>query len=428
MNKTRYITTSALSTIALVLSSCSEPAEETTPDEQVMDQDQVIAGIHERVMTLDSHIDIHEDMTFDPKYDPGTRTGQQVDLVKMEEGGLDAGFFVVYMGQTERTEEGYAEAKRIATRKFDAIHRMTEMYPDQIALAYTPEEAEEIYASGRKVAMIGIENGYAIGQDISLIQAYYDRGARYMTLTHNGHNDICDSAQPQERLGDGPEEHGGVSEFGYQVIDEMNRVGMMIDVSHVSVKCMMQATAYSKLPSIASHSSAHALAGHVRNMTDEQMITLAEAGGVVQIVAFGGYVKFDPAQGPAQERMLQEVAEALGDTEFSFEKHYETPEFAEAYQRFLEMFPQPTVADYVDHIDYAVNLIGIDNVGVVADFDGGGGVIGWNNAAESMNVTAELVKRGYTEEEIAKIWGGNTLSLWKRVNETRDRLNSANGD
>lgn len=418
----------AVSAFALLMTACSEQTEETAFAPQVLDQDQVIAGIHERVMTLDTHVDIHHDMTFEPKYDPGTRTDQQVDLVKMEEGELDSAFFIVYMGQTARTEEGYAAAKAMATRKFDAIHRMTEMYPDQIDFAYTPEQAREIYASGKKVAMIGIENGYAIGKDLSLIEEYYNRGARYMTLAHNGHNDICDSAQPSASLGDEAEEHGGVSEFGYQVIDEMNRVGMMVDISHVSEKCMMQATAYSIVPPIASHSGVHALAGHVRNMTDEQMIALKDAGGVMQVVAFSDYVKFYPEAGAAQVSMMQEVAKMFGDEQFDFAKHYETPEFNAARDAYIQKFPRATVTQFVDHIDYAVNLIGIDHVGIVSDFDGGGGVDGWSSAAETMNVTSELVNRGYTEAEISKIWSGNTLALWERVNEASARLSAENSN
>ncbi|HPF45775.1 MAG: dipeptidase [Alphaproteobacteria bacterium] len=426
MNKNKQFLTGTIIAIAFIVAGCSEQSGGNSAENKVLDQDQIVAGIHKRVMTLDTHVDINEDMTFDPKYDPGTRTGQQVDLVKMDEGGLDAAFFIVYMGQTKRTEEGYAEAKRIALRKFDAIHRMVDMYPDQIGFAYTPEQAREIYASGRKVAMIGIENGYAIGKDLSLIEDYYNRGARYMTLAHNGHNDICDSAQPQESLGDGPEEHGGVSEFGYKVIDEMNRVGMMVDISHVSVKCMMQATKYTKVPPIASHSGVYALAHHVRNMTDEQMIALADACGVMQVVAFSDYVKFYPEAAAVRATMLQEVAEKLGDDKFDFKKHMATPEFAEAYKKYLERFPPATVQEYVDHIDYAVNLIGIDHVGIASDFEGGGGVTGWNNASETMNVTRELVKRGYTEEQIAKIWSGNTLALWERVNEASAKLNIQN--
>ena len=243
-----------------------------------------------------------------------------------------------------------------------------------------------------------------------------------MTLAHNGHNDICDSAQPQDRLGDGPEEHGGVSEFGYKVIDEMNRLGMMVDISHVSVKCMMQATAYSKAPPIASHSSVHALAGHVRNMTDEQMITLKEAGGVMQVVAFGPYIKFDPERSKLGMELLNKVAATFDDEEFDYGKYMATDAFKEGMKAIDVTNPEPTVKDYVDHIEYAVNLIGVDHVGIVADFEGGGGVKGWNNAAETFNVTKELVDRGYSEEDIAKIWGGNILAVWEKANAVAAEL------
>tara|TARA_R110002096_G_scaffold420745_1_gene626012 strand:- start:7700 stop:8953 length:1254 start_codon:yes stop_codon:yes gene_type:complete len=400
-------------------------SEQAAPQEtsQIIEQDNSAEAIHERVMTLDSHVDINEDMTFDPKYDPGTLTGQQVDLVKMESGGLDSAFFVVYMEQTKRTPEGYAQAKERALRKFDAIHRMTEQYPDRIGFAYSPAEVREIAASGRKVAMIGIENGYAIGKEISLLEDYYNRGARYMTLAHNGHNDICDSAQPQEKLGDGEEEHGGVSEYGYKVIDEMNRLGMMVDISHVSEKCMMQATSYSKAPPIASHSGVKALAGHVRNMTDEQMIALADAGGVMQVVAFGPYVKFDPERNELMMALIYKVAATYDDEKFDFGKYMASDAFKEGMEAIDASNPEATIKEYIDHIDYAVKLIGIDHVGIVSDFEGGGGINGWKNAAETFNVTKELVARGYSEEDIAKIWSGNTLALWERVNAVAAELN-----
>ena len=380
--------------------------------------DDSVEAIHKRIMTLDTHVDIHIDMALDPRFDPGTLTEQQVDLPKMDEGGLDAVFYSVYVGQTRRTEEGYAEAKRVARRRFDAIHWMTAKYSDRISLAETPQDARDIYASGRKVAMIGIENAHAIGDDLSLIEEYYRRGARYMSLTHNGHNDLCDSAQPDPDLGDLDQEHGGLTDFGKRVIGEMNRVGMMVDVSHTSVNCMMQATAYSKVAPIASHSAVYALAEHVRNLTDEQMIALADAGGVMQVVAYNQFIKFDPSYKESQAVALRKVAEAHSVEEFVYEKHYGTPAFKEIYGAHLAKFPRATVKDYVDHIDYAVELIGIDHVGIVSDFDGGGGIDGWNDATETMNVTRELLARGYSENEIEKLWSGNTLALWESVNES----------
>ncbi len=195
--------------------------------------------IHDRVITIDTHDDIPPNFAT-AEVDPGVRGNRQVDLPKMEEGGLNVGFFVVYVGQTERTPENYAAAEAAAMQKFDAIHRMAEtMYPERIELAYTPDDLERIHAEGKLVACIGIENGYAIGRNLSLLEKYYDLGARYMTLSHNGHNDICDSANPSEELGDAESEHDGVSEYGEQVIAEMNRLGMLIDVSHTSKAAML---------------------------------------------------------------------------------------------------------------------------------------------------------------------------------------------
>jgi len=405
INVKRPILTGMVSVAALMLVSCGDQGSNTETS-----MDNSLEGIHERVVTLDSHVDIHEDMTFDPIYDPGSNDIQQVDITKMEEGGLDSAHFIVYVAQTKRTPEGYALAKEKALRKFSAIHRMTEHYPDRIGFANTPDEFDAIVASGRKVAMIGIENGYVIGKDISLVEDYYNRGARYMTLAHNGHNDICDSASPLPALEDAQEEHGGVSEFGYTVIDEMNRVGMMVDISHVSVKCMMQATEHSKAPVIASHSSVYALAGHRRNLTDEQLKAVAATDGVVQIVGLGSFVKHQPARGEAISALGNEAAAG-------------SPEYEAGMAAIEAEYPEGVLKDFIDHIVYAVDLIGVDHVGIVSDFDGGGGLPGWNSAAETMNVTKALIGRGYNEEEIGKIWSGNMIATWRRVDEAAAKLN-----
>ncbi|MDG1438966.1 MAG: dipeptidase [Emcibacteraceae bacterium] len=411
-----------VSLAALALAGCGDQGGGDTNASMDAAKDMSVEAIHERVVTFDTHVDIHEDMTFDPVYDPGANTTQQVDLGKMEVGGLDSAFFIVYVGQTARTPEGYAEAEEKARRKFSAIHRMTEHYPDRIGFANTPDEFDAIVASGRKVAAIGIENGYVIGKDLGRIEEFYNMGARYMTLAHNGHNDICDSSGPLERLGDAEEEHGGVSEYGYQVIDEMNRLGMMVDISHTSIKCMMQATEYSKAPVIASHSGVWELAKHSRNLNDDQLKAIAAVNGVVQLVGLNGFVKYYPEKSGEVSALREAAAMAAGDAEWDSEKHADNDEYKMGMEAIDAKYPAATVKDFVDHVDYAVNLIGVDHVGLVSDFDGGGGVIGWNNAAETMNVTAEMVARGYSEEDIAKIWSENTLGLWRRVDEVAASL------
>ena len=322
-------------------------------------------GIHDRVMALDTHVDIPFNFATS-EHDPGNAEAQ-VTLDSMETGGLDAAFFIVYVGQQVRNEENYRKATADAVAKFDAIHRLTEyMYPDRIGLAETAAEARALHAQGKLVALIGIENGFVIGKDLSLLEDFRNRGARYMTLVHNGHNDIGDSAQPRPPFGDMEIEHGGLSEFGYQIVEEMNRLGILVDISHVSRQTMLDATRHSKAPVIASHSSVTAVADHPRNINDEQLLVLKENGGVIQIVAFDPYVR-------------------------------------EGGNANIDLF--------VDHIDHAVNLIGVDHVGISSDFGGGGGISGWNNALETFNVSLELVNRDYSEEDISKLWSGNVLRI-----------------
>jgi membrane dipeptidase len=383
-----------------------------------MSEEEILAAataIHERAITIDTHDDIPFNFAT-AEVDPGVRGDRQVDIPKMTEGGLDVGFFVVYVGQTERTPQNYEQAKTDAMTKFDAIHRMAkDMYPDQIELGFAADDVERIHNSGKLVAAIGIENGYVIGKDLSLLREYHELGARYITLAHGGHNDIADSSTPRDNLGDEESEHGGISAFGEEVIAEMNRLGIMVDVSHISKDAMLDAVRLSRAPVIASHSSTRALADVARNMDDEQLLALEENGGVMQTVALGSFVKRDA---PEKTEAIEAVREEFGITGFAALRDL-TDEQREAYQERIaaldETWPRPNVSDFVDHIDHAVELIGIDHVGISSDFDGGGGVEGWDDASETLNVTIELVRRGYTEEEIAQLWGGNLLRVWREV-------------
>jgi membrane dipeptidase len=335
-------------------------------------------ALQERIVTIDSHADIPFDYAT-PSVDPCGRIALQVDLPKMEEGGLDAVFLNVWVPQGERTPAGYERAREQATTKFRAIRRLArELCPERVELALTPDDVALIARAGKLVAVIGIENGFAIGQDLSLLETYRDLGATYMSLTHSAHNDLADSSQPRAAFGDGPSEHGGVSELGRRAIAEMNRLGMMVDVSHASRQATLDAIRLSRAPVVASHSSARTLTDHPRNLDDETLLALRDLGGVIQVVALGDYVR-PPGGGT------------------------------------------PTVSDLVDHIDHVVALIGIDHVGISSDFDGGGGIEGWSDASETVNVTAELMRRGYDEAEIAKIWGGNLLRVWRAALEVAAR-------
>ena len=367
-------------------------------------------AIHEAVLTIDSHDDIPFDFATDA-VDP-LDAARQVNLQKMRAGGLDMGFFIVYVGQTQRTPENYARAQADAMTKFDAIHRMTgEMYPDLIELAYSADDVERIHASGKLVAAIGIENGYVIGRDLSTLERYHQLGARYVTLAHNGHNDIADSAQARPQLGDAPAEHNGISEFGERAIAEMNRLGIMVDISHISKAAALDAIRLSRAPVIASHSNTLAITDHPRNMDDETLLALRDNGGVMQATALAAFVK---ALTPALQDATRAVLAEYGTESFRDWFALTTEQQAEVKTRLREI-GYADVGDFIDHVDYAVNLIGIDHVGLSSDFDGGGGVLDWFDAGETANVTAELVRRGYSREDIEKLWGGNLLRVWRDV-------------
>jgi membrane dipeptidase len=381
--------------------------------------------IHDRVITLDTHADINpRDFTAERNYTQ--RLDTQVNLPKMEEGGLDAAFFIVYVGQGSLTPEGYDRAYKQAIDKFDAIHRLTkEIAPDRIGLALTADDVHRIAKSGRKVALIGVENAYPIGTEIGRVKEFFDRGGRYMSLAHNGNSQFADS-NTSERDGT---MHQGLSALGRQVIAEMNKWGIMVDVSHPSKAANMQAIELSKAPVIASHSAARALADHSRNLDDEQLRAIQRNKGVVQTVAFDNYVKVKPPDSPERAAAIAKLRLELGLQGGPSSQTDATR--AEFRRRMADIdkqhppAPRSTVADFVDHIDYMVKLIGLDHVGISSDFDGGGGVLGWDGAEETFNVTLELVRRGYSEEQIAKLWSGNLLRVMTDVQRIARQLQAA---
>jgi membrane dipeptidase len=392
-----------------ILVVCVVVAETMTVWAAQASNDALVANaraIHERVMTIDTHID------FDPAHFTAAcnytrRLVTQVNLPKMRDGGLDVAFFVVQVPQGPLTPAGYADAYRQAVEKFDAVHRLTEQIaPKEIQLALSSGDVSRIAQSGRKVAVIGIENGYPIGTDLSRVREFYGRGARYMGLAHTGHNQLADS-HSGEGTKDAP--NNGVSRLGREVIAEMNRLGMVVDVSHMSRMAALQAIALSKAPVIASHSAVRALVDHNRNLDDEQLVALKTNGGVVQIVAYAGYLTAGAHSGRAPIRNAVAAATVAACP------------IEPASARPLSVEGRPGVKELVDHIDYAVKLIGVDHVGIASDFDGGGGIEGWDSAADTVNVTIELVRRGYSEDDIAKLWGRNLLRVWADVEKLAAR-------
>jgi membrane dipeptidase len=374
-------------------------------------------AIHDTVIALDTHNDI-DPRNFTKTKNYTQRLDTQVNLPKMVEGGLDASFFIVYVGQGDLTPAGYDKAYAQAIEKFQAIHRFTkEIAPDKIGLALTADDVRTIAASGRKVALIGVENAYPVGTDLGRIKEFHDRGGRYMSLAHNGHSQFADSNSGER---DGKWLHNGLSELGKKAIAEMNRLGIMVDISHPSKQANLQAMALSKAPVIASHSAARSVADHSRNLDDEQLAALKKNGGVVQTVAFDGYVKIKPADSPERAAAVAKVRAGFGmgggrGGEMDDATRARFRAAMAAVDKQFPPAPMATVADFVDHVDYLVKTIGIDHVGISSDFDGGGGVAGWNGADETFNVTLELVKRGYTEDQIGKLWSGNLLRVMADV-------------
>lgn len=323
--------------------------------------------VHGRTLTLDSHCDTP--MFFDKGLTPGMFANGSdmvlVDLPKMRAGMLDATIMVAYLEQGPRDEESLLAATAKADRLITSIGELAAANSAEVSLACTPADLHRLKQEGRKAVMVGIENGYAIGRDLQLLEHFRNRGVVYMTLCHNGDNDICDSAR-------GCGEHGGVSRFGAQVIAEMNRLGMMADLSHASEQSFYDALDISTQPIVCSHSSCRALCDHPRNLTDEQMRALARKGGVAQVTLYHGFLRQD----------------------------------AEA-----------TILDAVEHLNHAVRVMGVEHVGIGTDFDGDGGIRGISSAAEVINFTRRLLAARYSEQEIGLIWGGNFLRVMEKVQD-----------
>ena len=318
--------------------------------------------IHSRNVILDSHTDTP--MIFPGQFNIGLKEGGKVNLPLMEEGMVDAAIMVAYIPQGKRDDESLQQATDFAMNRLNEIHRQMEINRGRMNIARTSQEVWVTKDAGKKAIMLGLENGYAIGKDIRNIARFKELGVSYITLCHNGNNDICDSAR-------GEAEWGGLSPFGKEVVAEMNRLGILVDVSHAAESTFYDALEVSTQPIIASHSSARALCNHPRNLTDEQLKALAEKQGVVQVCLYKGFINEDAEKA--------------------------------------------SLTDAIRHINHIVDLIGINHVGIGSDFDGDGELIGCRASNELINITLRLLKDGYKENDIAKIWGGNLLRVMSRV-------------
>ena len=368
------------------------------------------AKIHASVLTVDTHCDtpmefVHSEFDLGVRHNDGS-----VDFPRMKEGGLDAEFFAVFTGQGPRDDSSFIKVHKRALEIFEAIHKNVEKNSSVAELALTADDAYRLKKANKIAAFIGMENGYPIGRDLSRVKLYYDLGARYITLSHSRNNDICDSSTDPKGA-----ENNGLSEFGANVVKEMNRLGMMVDVSHISDKAFYDVLKVSKAPVIASHSSCRALCENKRNMDDQMLLALKENGGVIQICILSNYLK-TPEPNPELEGELAKVRQKFGDYNLLSEeqKKLMRSEFREIERKYKKF---ATVQDAVDHIEHVIQVIGIDYVGIGTDFDGGGGIDGCKTVAEMKNITIELLRRGYTSRDLAKIWGGNVMRVLRKVEE-----------
>ncbi len=386
------------------------------------------APIHEKALTVDTHIDWPSRQLRNPSFMPGERhqsgerDSQQWDLVRMKEGGLDAVFMSIFTGQGPRNEEGHVKAKEHALKLIEITKKMAADYPDWAELAFTADDAERIAQSGKRAIYMGMENGYPVGLDTANVKKFYDLGVRYMTITHSRNNELGDSST------DELQEWNGLSALGESVVREMNRLGMMVDISHVHDATFWDVLAMTKAPVIASHSSAWALCDHNRNMKDDMLEAVKKNNGVAQVCLLGDFIKKMP-QSPEREAAMTEwrkKQEAWRRGEMTPEQEQQL--FQER-RELNEKFPaqRPSLNDAILHLDHMVKVMGIDHVGIGSDFDGGGGLIDIDDVSVMPNITKELMRRGYSEEDIHKIWGGNLLRVLREVEEVAQELQKGTG-
>ena len=404
--------------VIFVLTGCG--TGESSKDE-VQSEEEIIARalkIHDRVLTVDTHADTPLRM-IEPGFDLAERhdpleTGSKVDYPRMKEGGLDAIFFAAFVSQDIRDDDGNERAKKLVIQMIDSVVSSTEQNASLVGLALTPQDAYELEKDGKRAIYLAIENGYPIGSDLKNIELFYDKGVRYITLVHSSNNDIADSATDSSGA-----EHEGLSAFGEEVVKEMNRLGIMVDVSHASDDVFFDAIAVSEAPIIATHSNARSVTEHQRNMSDEMLRLMAENGGVVQMTLLSSYLRDEPPN-PERAAALEELRSSMKNVGVMTPE--ERAERRSAFNEINEKFPTPlaTVKHVVDHIDHMVSIAGIDHVGIGCDFDGGGGIDGVFDASEVMNITIELVRRGYSEEDIEKIWGKNVMRVFEEVQKVAE--------
>jgi membrane dipeptidase len=406
------IISTLLATSVLFLSSCVVDYAGEQGIEEAM-------KLHHELLTVDSHTDtplrFFKMGTNLARRSDSRKGGGKLDFPRMKEGGLDAVFFAVFLGQRERTSEGNETAKNRALTLFDSIHAVVGRNSEMAEIALSSSDLKTIAKKGKSAVYIGIENAYPIGRDLSLVERYYNMGARYITLCHTANNDVCDSSTDKDG-----EEHGGLSKFGAEVIMEMNRLGIMIDVSHVSDKSFFDVIEISQAPVIASHSNSREVCKNPRNLTDDMLLKLADNDGVIQLCVLSDYVA-ETEPFPERDSAKLAVREKYGDWNGLGDSTRNL--FAAEWYAIDDIFPPrlANVSQFCDHVDHIVDLTGIDHVGFGSDFDGGAGLDGCYDVTELPNVTLELLRRGYSKSDLQKFWSGNLMRVMRDV-ETAARL------
>jgi len=413
-----------LTIILLTLSFLSLVCQTSISEKEILEK---ATKIHERTLLLDTHVDIEGELYGTEKYDPGIdNPNLRCDLVKMKQGGVDGVFLIAFSQQKpEFDEKAYENADRKVMGYYSAINRVLQMYPDRCELAVSPADVIRISKTGKRAIMIGLENGYPIGNDLTRVKKYYDLGTRYIGLCHWNNNQICDASTAKKP------KNNGLSDFGKQVVAEMNLLGIMCDASHSSDQTLWDLLKTSKAPVVLTHSGCYALTPHPRNINDELLKALAKNDGVIQIVAVDGFIET-----AEHKTAIKNLRTEMGvpDREDIYDM---SKEERKAIQPLLDKFkkrtaeiekeiPDATITDFVNHIDHAVKVAGINHVGIGSDFDGGGGFQGFENHSEALNITIELVRRGYSEEDIKKIYGGNLLRVWRAVEDVSNKLSQNN--
>lgn len=416
------MTSSSKLLFTLIASSLAVHAAGDGKTPSVNDKDlQKAKQIHRKIVTFDSHVDVPVDL------DAAAGGKSQFDLVKVERGHLSGAALAVFVPQAKRTPENYQKARADADAKYETIVNIAKKNPNRAALAYSPAEVRNLAKQGKFAVVISFLNAFPLGKDLSQIDAWYDRGVRIFGFNHAGNNDWADSSRPVSGFGDKPDEIGGLSDLGKQAVAKLNEKGLLIDVSQLSTKALFDTLSITKAPVAATHSAIKGIVDNSRNLSDEELKAIAKKGGVVQIVAFSNYLRPIPEEINDKVKALRSEY-GLPDKDDTLPQSWpveKQKEYSARWHEIIASAPKATLAQFVDSIDYAVKKIGIDHVGIASDFNHGGGVRGWDNEGEAENVTAELLRRGYTEPQIAKLWGGNFLRVWGEAQTAGKKLSAS---